>query len=126
MIEVAVDVRGAELRYGLSNMGGNQAEMREQAQQMMQFSMATSQHVSRLVNDMLEEQQVFLNDDKQKMMRLEFESAQPSQALTGILDEKLLFSMGRSGPVGNGSSDVNATEHGAAREVEYRKGVEHG
>ena len=114
VIEVAVDVRGAELRYGLSNIGGNQEEMREQVQQMMHFSYATSRHVTRLVNNMLEEQQVFLNDDEQKLMRLEFESAQPSQALTGILDEKLLFSMGRSGPVGNGSSDANATEHGPA------------
>lgn len=97
VVEMAVDVREAELRCGLSNMGGTPEEMREQAQQMMDFSNVTSRHISRLVNAMLEEQQVFLNDDQQKTMRLDFDSAQPSQAVTAVLDEKLSFTIGRSG-----------------------------
>ena len=65
---------------------------------MMHFSNVTSQDISRLGNTMLEEQQVFLNGNQQKTMRLDFDSAQPSQAVTAILDEKLSFTIGRSGP----------------------------
>lgn len=96
VVEIAVDVRGAELRCGLSNMGGTSGETQEQAQQMIHFSNATSRHVSRLVHEMLEEQQVFLNDDQQKTMRLDYASAQPSQAMKAILDERLSFMMGLS------------------------------
>lgn len=64
---------------------------------MMRFSNATSRHVSRLVNEMLEEQQVFLNNDQQKTMRFEYETAQHSHAVTAIFDEKLSFMMGLSG-----------------------------
>lgn len=97
-MEVAVDVQGAELRSGLSSMGGTPEQMQEQAQQMMHFSNATSRHVSMLVNDMLEEQGVYLNDSQQKTLRHEYENAQPKQALRVILDEKLSFTMGCSEP----------------------------
>ena len=69
VVEVAVDVRGAELRCGLSSMGGTPEQMREQAQQMMHLANVTSRHVSRLVNDMLEEQGVCPNDIQQKTLR---------------------------------------------------------
>lgn len=98
VIEVAVDVRGAELRSGLSSMGGTPEQMQEQARQMMHFSNATSRHVSMLVNDMLEEQGVYLNDSQQKTLRHEYGSAQPKQAMRAILDEKLPFTMERTGP----------------------------
>ena len=93
VIEIAVDVRGAELRCGLSNMGGTPQERQEQAQQMIHFSNATSQHVSRLIQDMLKEQQVFLNEDQKKTMRLGYASAQPNEAVKAILDERLSFMM---------------------------------
>lgn len=66
---------------------------------MIHFSNGTSWHVCRLVKDMLEEQQVFLNDDEQNKLRHEYEyaSAQPSLAVTSILNEKLSFMRGRSG-----------------------------
>ncbi|KAL9135520.1 MAG: hypothetical protein Q9175_003290 [Cornicularia normoerica] len=96
VVEIAVDVREAELRCGLSKMTGTPEEMQEQAQQMMDYSKATSWHVSRLVHDMLDEQQVFLNDDQQKGMRLEYERAQPSQAVAAIIDEELSFITGHS------------------------------
>ncbi|KAF6231837.1 hypothetical protein HO173_009920 [Letharia columbiana] len=91
VVEIAVDVREAELRCGLRNMSGTPEEMQEQAQQMIDFSKATSWHVSRFVNDMLEEQRVFLYDDQQKAMRLEYDKAEPSQAVTAIIDEELSF-----------------------------------
>lgn len=84
VVEVAVDVREAELHCGLSNMGGIQEEMKEQEQQMMHFSNDTSRHVSRLIRDMLEQQQSFLNNDQQRTMLLEFESAHPRQAVRVI------------------------------------------
>lgn len=96
VVEIAVDVRGAELRCGLSDMGGTPEETQEQAQQMIHFSNATSRHVSSLVHYMLEEQQVFLNDDQQKTMRLGYASAQPSEAVKVVLDQRLPFMIGPS------------------------------
>lgn len=98
VVELAVDVRGAELRSGLSSMGGTPEQMQEQARQMMHFSNATSRHVSMLVNGMLEEQGVYLDDSQQKTLRHEYGGAQPKQAMRAILDEKLSFTMGRSEP----------------------------
>lgn len=79
-------------------MDGTPLEMQEREQQMMHFSNATSRHVRRLIKYMLEEQQVFLNDDQPKIMRLQSGSAEPSQMVTAILDEKLSFTMRCSGP----------------------------
>lgn len=70
-------------------MTGSSEDMQEQAQRMMDFSKATSWHVSRLVNRMLDEQQLFLNDHQLKSMRLEYERAQPSQALAAIINEEM-------------------------------------
>ena len=99
VIELAVDIREAELRSGLNSIGSTSAGMQDQAQEMIRFSNGTSWHVCRLVQDMLEEQQVFLNDDEQNKLRHEYEyvSAQPSLAVTSILDERLSFIRGRSG-----------------------------
>ena len=95
VVEVAVDVRGAELRCGLSSMGGTTEKMQEQAREMMHFSNATSRHASLLVNKMLEEQRVYLNDSQQKTFRHEYESTQPDQAMRTELDEHLSFTMGQ-------------------------------
>ena len=89
VLEMAVDVREAELRCGLSHLTGIPEDMQEQAQKMMDFSKATSWHVSRLVNSLLDEQQLFLNDRQLKSMRLEYERAQPSQALAAIINEEM-------------------------------------
>ena len=96
VMELVVDVREAELGYGLSSIGGTPEEMLKQAQQMRRYSKATSQHASRLVNEVLEEQRAHLNDDQRKAMCLAYMSAQPSQATAAILEERLPFVMGRS------------------------------
>ena len=97
-VELAVDVRGAELRSGLSSMGGTPEQMQEQARQMMHYCSATSRHVCMLVNDMLEEQGDCLTDTQEKTLWHEYDNAQPDQAMRVILDERLPFTMGRSGP----------------------------
>lgn len=96
VIELVVAVREAELAYGLGSIGGAPEEMLKQAQQMTRYSNATSLHVSRLVNKVLEEQKARLNDDQQKALSLAYMSAQPSQATAAILEEKLLFVLERS------------------------------
>ena len=65
---MAVEVREAELRYGPSHMTGLSEDMHE-AEKMLDFSKAISWQVSRLVNSMLDEQQLFLNDRQLKSMR---------------------------------------------------------
>ena len=58
-------------------MTGLSEDMQE-AQKMMDFSKATSWHVSRLVNSMLDEQQLILNDRHFSCMRRDYKRAQPS------------------------------------------------
>ena len=91
VLEMAVDVREAELRCGLTHMADNSEDMQEQAQKMMAFSNATSWHVRRLVKSMLDEQQLFLNDCQSKSMRRDYESVQPSQASAAIINEEMPF-----------------------------------
>ena len=98
VVELAVDVRGAELRCGLSSMGGTPEQMQEQARQMMHFCSTTSWHVTMLVNDMMEEQGDCLTDTLKRRYFGMYENAQPDQAMRVILDERLPFTMGRSGP----------------------------
>ncbi len=61
--EEAVDIRGAELRCVPSSMRGILAL------QIIPFPNATSRHLSRLVREMLEARQVYLNRGQQKAMR---------------------------------------------------------
>ena len=89
VLEMAVEVREAELRCGLTHMIGISEDIEEQAQKAIDFSVATSWHVSRLVKSMLDEQQLFLNDLQLKSMRRDYERAQPSQALAAIINEEM-------------------------------------
>ena len=89
VLEMAVDVREAELRYGLTHMTGISEDLQEQARRMVAFSNATSWHVNRLVKSMLDGQQLFLNDRQLKSMWRDYERAQPSQALAVIINEEL-------------------------------------
>ena len=90
VLEMAVDVREIELRCGLSHMTGLSEDVQE-AQKMIDFSKATSWHVSRLVNSMLDEQQLFLNDRQLSCMRRDYERAQPCQALAAIVNAEIPF-----------------------------------
>ena len=49
-------------------MGSTPEQMQEQARQKMHFCLATSRHVSMLVNDMLKEQGECLTDTQEKTL----------------------------------------------------------
>lgn len=87
---MAVEVREAELRYGLSHMTGLSEDMHE-AQKTGDSSKAISWQVSRLVNSMLDEQQLLFNDRQLESMRRDRERARPSQTLAAIINEEMLF-----------------------------------
>ena len=63
VVEIAVDVREAELRTSLSNLSGTADQMKEQAVQLVDFSSGTSWLVTSLVRSALKRHHTYLEDE---------------------------------------------------------------
>ena len=84
VVEIAVDVREAELRTSLSNLSGTADQIKEQAAQLVDFSGGTSWLVTSLVRSALKE-----DDEQQEIHRRLYEDAAPSEEDAAIINEQL-------------------------------------
>lgn len=90
VVEIAVDVREAELRTSLSNLDGTVDQIKEQARQLVDFSSGTSWLVTTLVRSTLERHHAYLEDkEQQEIHRRLFEDATPNEDEAAIIDEQL-------------------------------------
>ena len=90
VVEIAVDVREAELRTTLSNLSGNADQIKEQAAQLVDFSSGTSWLVTSLVRSALERHHTYLEDEEQQEIhRRLYEDAAPNEEDAAIINEQL-------------------------------------
>ena len=90
VVEIAVDVREAELRTSLSNLDGTVDQLEEQARQLVDFSSGTSWLVTTLVRSALERHHAYLEDkEQQDIHRRLFEDAIPNEDEAEIINEQL-------------------------------------
>lgn len=90
VVEIAVDVREAELRASLSNLTGTVDQIKEQAMQLVDFSSGTSWLVATLVRSALERHHVHLEDEgQQEIHRRLYEDATPNEEEAAIINEQL-------------------------------------
>ena len=90
VVEIAVDVREAELRTSLSNLSGIAEQMKEQAAQLVDFSSGTSWLVTSLVRSALKRHHTYLeNEEQQETHRRLNEDAAPSEEDAAIINEQL-------------------------------------
>ena len=90
MVEIAVDVREAELRTSLSNLSGTADQMKEQAAQLVDFSSGTSWLVTSLVRSALKRHHAYLEDEEQQEIhRRLYEDAAPGEEDAVIINEQL-------------------------------------
>ena len=90
VVEIAVDVREAELRTSLSNLDGTVDQIKEQARQLVDFSSGTSWLVTTLVRSALERHHAYLEDkEQQEIHRRLFEDATPNEDEAKIINEQL-------------------------------------
>ena len=90
VVEIAVDVREAELRTSLSNLSGTADQMKEQAAQLVDFSSGTSWLVTSLVRSALKRHHTYLEDEEQQEIhRRLYEDAAPSEEDAVIINEQL-------------------------------------
>ena len=90
VVEIAVDVREAELRTSLSNLSGTVDQIKEQAAQLVGFSSGTSWLVTSLVRSALERHHTYLEDEEQQeIYRRLYEDAAPNEEDAAIINEQL-------------------------------------
>ena len=90
VVEIAVDVREAELRTSLSNLDGTVDQIEEQARQLVDFSSGTSWLVTTLVRSALERHHAYLEDKEQQDIHQRlFEDATPNEDEAEIINEQL-------------------------------------
>ena len=90
VVEIAVDVREAELRTSLSNLSGTVDQIKEQATQLVDFSSGTSWLVTTLVRAALERHHAYLEDEEQQEIhRRLYEDATPNEEDAAIINEQL-------------------------------------
>ena len=90
VVEIAVDVREAELRTSLSNLSGTVDQIKEQAAQLVDFSSGTSWLVTSLVRSALERHHTYLEDEEQQEIhRRLYEDAVPDGEDAAIINEQL-------------------------------------
>ena len=90
VVEIAVDVREAELRTSLCNLSGTVDQMKEQAAQLVDFSSGTSWLVTSLVRSALERHHTYLEDEEQQEIhRRLYEDAAPNEEDAAIINEQL-------------------------------------
>ena len=90
VVEIAVDVREAELRTSLSNPSGTVDKIKEQAAQLVDFSSGTSCLVTSLVRSALEKHHTYLEDEEQQEIpRRLYEDAAPNEEDAAIINEQL-------------------------------------
>ena len=90
VVEIAVDVREAELRTSLSNLSGTVDQIKEQAAQLVDFSSGTSWLVTSLVRSALERHHTYLEDEEQQEIhRHLYEDAAPNEEDAAIINEQL-------------------------------------
>lgn len=90
VVEIAVDVREAELRTSLSNLSGTVDQIKEQAAQLVNFSSGTSWLVTSLVRSALERHHTYLEDEEQQEIhRRLYEDAAPNEEDAAIINEQL-------------------------------------
>ena len=90
VVEIAVDVREAELRTSLSNLSGNVDQINEQATQLVDFSSGTSLLVTTLIRSALERHHAYLEDEEQQEIhRRLYEDAAPNEEDAAIINEHL-------------------------------------
>ena len=94
IIEAAVDAREAQMRVGLSLLGGNEAQVKEQATQLLNFSNDTTFLISRLMVGAMQEHQTFISDEEHLFLQSQFDNAKPNAEVAAIMDEKLGFVSG--------------------------------
>ncbi|KAL6721551.1 hypothetical protein ACLMJK_000655 [Lecanora helva] len=133
IIEAAIDAREAEMRVGLSNLRGSEAEIQEGAMQLLQFSNNTSFLISRLVVGAMQDHQRLISDKDHIFMQKAFDNAEPNAEVAAIMAEKLEFvgKEGRDGGLEQGEDGVGnreGNEEGREEEREEwkKKGREEG
>ena len=90
VVEIAVDVREAELRTSLSNLTGTVDQIKEQAMQLVDFSSGTSWLVTSLIRSALEKHHAYLEDEgQQEIHRRLYENATPNEEEAAIINEQL-------------------------------------
>ena len=90
VVEIAVDVREAELRTSLSNLNGTVDQIKEQAMQLVDFSSGTSWLVTTLIRSALERHHAYLEDEgQQKIHQRLYEDATPNEEDAAIINEQL-------------------------------------
>ncbi|KAK0507954.1 hypothetical protein JMJ35_009843 [Cladonia borealis] len=90
VVEIAVDVREAELRTSLSNISGTADQIKEQAAQLVDFSSGTSWLITSLVRSAMKRHHTYLEDEEQQEIhRRLYEDAAPSEEDAAIIDEQL-------------------------------------
>ena len=90
VVEIAVDVREAELRTSLSNLNGTVDQIKEQAVQLVDFSSGTSWLVTTLIRSALERHHAYLEDEgQQEIHRRLYEDATPNEEEAAIINEQL-------------------------------------
>lgn len=90
VVEIAVDVREAELRTSLSNMNGTVDQIKVQAMQLVNFSSGTSWLVTTLIRSALERHNAYLEDEgQQEIHRRLYEDATPNEEEAAIINEQL-------------------------------------
>ena len=90
VVEIAVDVREAELRTSLSSLDGTDDQIEEQARQLVDFSSGTSWLVTTLVRSALERHHAYLEDKEQQDIHQRlFEDATPNEDEAEIINEQL-------------------------------------
>ena len=90
VVEIAVDVREAELRTSLSNLNGTVDQIKGQAMQLVDFSSGTSWLVTTLIRSALERHHAYLEDEgQQEIHRRLYEDATPDEEDAAIINEQL-------------------------------------
>ena len=90
VVEIAVDVREAELRTSLSNISGAVDLIKEQATQLVDFSSGTSWLVTTLIRSALARHHAYLEDEgQQEIHRRLYEDATPNEEDAAIINEQL-------------------------------------
>ena len=89
VVEIAVDVREAEIRTSLSNLNGSIDQIKEQAAQLVDFSSGTSWLVTSLVRSALERHHTYLEDEEQQEIhRRLYDDAAPNEEDAAIINEQ--------------------------------------
>lgn len=101
VLEAAIDSREAQMRVGLSNLRGTEAQINRQAMQLLDYSNNTTFLVSRLVLAAMVEHQDLISDEEAEVMEKVFNDAEPNQEVAAVMNEKLDFVMDR---LDNGSN----------------------